>query len=503
MKITFVHYGLTENLGEAFLSSTLKRNGHEVEIIMDPSLYADINFNFPFLGGYFSKKFNLIDKVLQTSPDLVAFSVYTNNYQWSLDKARQLKAKKNIPVIFGGVHPTLSPQTVIENDCVDMICIGEGEGALLELADNWKERNTKRDIKNIWFKDSREIIKNPLRPLNQDLDSFPFPDKSSFYEKLPPFIYPRLYLIMTSRGCPFSCTYCSNNAFNELYKNEAKVRRRSVENVIGELKTAKEKFKIKRVSIADDVFTSSKDWLEKFALRYKTEINLPFSCNAHVQMIDEQRVKLLKETGCYRVTIGVQSASERTRLEILKRHEKNSQIIDFAGWCRKYKLPFTADHIFNIPFEGEEEQVEALKLYRRVRPMSIGCFWLAYYPNTEITKIAKEAGLLTDLDLRKIAEGQAPTAYLLGLGLDNPDKKFYNFGFIFSLLPLLPNWAVKRIIKKKMYKFRFSPPAIMQFLAKFLVKFKTREVVDTLYAPVVTFYFTYKILCGKNESNSR
>ena len=144
-----------------------------------------------------------------------------------------LKENFDIPILIGGGHPTVLPEYVISDHNVDMICIGEGEGAIVELADRMEKNQDYSNILNLWIKTDKGIVKNTIRPLLQDLDSLPFPDRDLFYRY--GCFAGNLYFI-SGRGCPFQCTYCCEHSFREIYKGRGKYNRlSSIYNIISEL----------------------------------------------------------------------------------------------------------------------------------------------------------------------------------------------------------------------------------------------------------------------------
>ena len=179
MRILFFYRG-AESFGIEYLSAVLTQAGHQTELIYDPGL--DNNF---YVSPGLLKKLNvprkLVRKARDFSPDLVAFSSITNLYPYIKDMARALKAELKMPAVIGGIHPTVLPELVLQEDCFDIVCRGEGEYALLELADRLEKGEDITDIENLWVKDSQGVIhKNEQRPLIQDLDALPFPDKDLF-----------------------------------------------------------------------------------------------------------------------------------------------------------------------------------------------------------------------------------------------------------------------------------------------------------------------------------
>ncbi|MDP2043751.1 MAG: cobalamin-dependent protein, partial [Candidatus Omnitrophota bacterium] len=207
MKITLISMG-AENLGVEYLSIVLKKAGHQVSLVFDPALFSSEVFfegkGNKVLSKIFNRKKKMLEEIKLLDPGLIGFSVLTSNYQWSLDIAKSIKEFFDIPIVFGGLHSTIVPERVIKNKCVDMIVVGEGEYALLDIADNLETNKRNYHLNNVWFKDNGKIIQNGLRPLVNDLDSLPFPDKGLFYQKVPP--YQHEYTIMASRGCSFNCS---------------------------------------------------------------------------------------------------------------------------------------------------------------------------------------------------------------------------------------------------------------------------------------------------------
>lgn len=476
MKVTFVQ-SEGPSLAIEYLSSVLKSREHETSLVFDPRLFDSASLNNRFLRDFFDIKLQLVEKIAVEKPDLIGFSAFTSNYQWALQLASLIKRKLNTPIIFGGVHPTLVPELVIENDCVDMVCVGEGEYALLEVVESL-EGQQRYDVKNIWFKRDGKIIRNEIRPLITDLDSLPFPDKDLIYHQQP--LLGNDYLILPSRGCPYSCTFCCNSTLRKVYAGKGRyMRRRSVRNVMDELLWMKGRYRPKRVSMPDDIFTSDKRWIREFTARYKQEIGLPFVCVTHVNFFDLEIATLLKEAGCFWVIIGVQSVSESTRRDILRRPEKNERIMEAARHCHKAGLPFSVDHIFNIPFEGEKEQIDALSFYNELRPSVINTYWLKYYPRNEIVQIAREAGILDEEAIKGINEGKASTSPVIGIGAKdtfNPERKFYNFAFLMTILPLVSKRLFAKVIERRWYfdsSWKF--PLVVNVLIKFIARLRIRQ----------------------------
>jgi len=303
-------------------------------------------------------------------------------------------------------------------------------------------------IRNLVFKEGNEVVKNEVRDLIEDLDELPYPDKGLFYEVIP---YTRKnYRLMAARGCPYSCTYCFNHMYRRIYMNKGKyLRKRSVDNVISELKFMKRKYDFKSITTIDDVFMTDNEWIREFCRKYKEEIDVPLRCIGHVDCINEENTRMLKEAGCDTIQIGVQTTCENTRKNIIYRHETNEVIEKAAGLLKKHRIRFEVDHIFGFPYEGEKEYIEAARFYNRIRPDIINCYWLKCFPKTDIIPHMIRAGKLSDEDVEKIEKGLSPS-YILGGSVKNK-RELQKFSSLMNMIPVLPKSVIDFIINHKLY----------------------------------------------------
>jgi radical SAM superfamily enzyme YgiQ (UPF0313 family) len=435
MRIVFIHFKY-ESLSLEYLSAMLKRKGHDVYLVfLKHSFLEAVERNFA----------RAAQEAIELEPDLVGFSIDAYNYSWAVEISKEIKEScKVIPIIFGGPQAILTPEAVIRNPSVDMVCVGEGEEAIVELANSFSGKETKNfKIRNIWFKQNGNLIKNEIRPLIDNLDRIPIPDKMLFFDRYPQM--QKEYLILTSRGCPYNCNYCLNSVLKQKYKEKGKyIRSRSVNHVLQELRWAKEDLKPNHIAFVDANFPYNLKWLREFAPRYKEEISLPFTCESHPHYVTDEMVQLLKQAGCYFLEMGVESVNEKTRKEILNRFGRNEEIINAAESCHRENLSFSVNHIFNIPFEDRRDRIDALMFYNKIRPTLILPLPLVYYSLQPIAKIAFHAGILNEQHMSKLERGGFINSPLL-----KPDLRdeFYNFWLICMVLPLLPPLIIKVIIK--------------------------------------------------------
>ncbi|MFH2136974.1 MAG: radical SAM protein [Candidatus Omnitrophota bacterium] len=383
MNIKFIHSEL-QALGIEYVAAVLKKHGHSVELIVDPY--------FPFLSkaGKFLKRISgwqqkLIRKVIDGNPDLIAFSVTSYNLEWAYHIAAELKKNSSVPIVFGGVQATLVPEVILTQSAADFVILGEGEYAMLELLQSFKTGQEYSNIANLCYLNEGKIETNSLRPLIENLDTLPFPDK----DLVPLWLNRGLYRIVTGRGCPGRCTYCCAPIQADIYKDKGDfIRRRSPENVIAELKQAKVKYQIKRVLFEDDLFTYDKNWLRIFSRQYKKEINIPCFIHATPKSIDDDIVSFLKNMSCYSVELGVQSLKRDIREKFLKRYYTNDQIEKTIILLKGKGINCICDNIVGLPEEQEADLASMVEYYNKLRPGKIELLRLEYYPKAEIIEFS-------------------------------------------------------------------------------------------------------------------
>lgn len=487
MKVAFIYKG-AENLGIEYLSSALKQSGHSTHLVFDPALFSDkYYFDISFLNKFFDRRARLIAEIKIFKPDLVAFSVITDLYQWACDMARQIKESIDVPVVFGGIHPTSVPEACIKNDFIDYLIIGEGEAALVELASNLENKLPLNTISNLWFKNNGEVIRNQVRPLIQNLDEIPFPDKELFTSSV---MVKDSYLIMTARGCLYNCSFCANNVLRKVYRNKGKyIRRRSVKNVIKELVWAKEMYRPREITFCDDIFTLNKQWLKEFLRDYRYYIGLPFRCLTHPIFFDYEIARLLKESNCSRIKVSPQTMNAQIRKKVLKRTETNNQIIESFKICDDLKMRYTIDHMLGLPEETEKDYLCALEIYSQAKYLSrIKCYYLCYFPKIDIIEFAKAASMLSEEDMKNIEEGRQKFYFNGNVALEKNRNKWKiakNFSVFFRLLPIFPRFVCKFIVRTKLYRgFRFIP-ALLIYPIEGIIAIKNK---DTIAIPYLKYY---------------
>lgn len=376
MKVIFLTNTLFDSLGPMYLTAYLKKRGHECKILIE------------------CEHRNFIKDIFTEEPDVVAFSITTGNHLWAINLGKTLqKIMPGLKLVFGGPHCTFYPKT-INNPCVEVLCRGEGEVAMAELIDRWEQGKNTADVANFWLQENGKIYCNDVRNYITDLDVLPFPDREHYARYKFLRNYPSKPII-AGRGCPYKCSFCFNLKMNELYKGKGKlIRYRSVDNVIEEIEYLQKNYPLKTVVFMDDTFAMNKTWIEGFLEKYR-RLNLPsFWCQLRVDLITEDLIKNLSESGCLRVSIGVESGNEYIREKILHKGFTNEKIIQVGRLLHKYNIKFRVYNMVGLPEETIERAFETVKINQCIEADYPWVSIVQPFPGTELFAYMQKKGMI-------------------------------------------------------------------------------------------------------------
>lgn len=368
-------------LGILYLSSALKQAGHQTRVWV-PRLNDYLMRSFIFSKG------SLLREIEHFNPQLVGFSVDSTVFPYALQIAKMVKGHVKVPIIFGGPHPTVDPENTLAHPLIDMVCVGEGEEALVEVVNRMEKDSDIVDVANIWCKSNGRIFRNPVRPLIQNLDSLPFPDRDA----LAPEIYSRQGLsVMTARGCPYHCSYCIENYWHQLYRGKGRsFRPRDTSKIIEELKAVVKKYKPRRISFSDETFTLDRKRCIEICQAYEKEVGVPFLCQTRANTVDGETLKALKKAGCIGVNIGIEAGNDYLRNEILERGMSRETIINAFALAKEVELRTASFNMVGAPFETEETIWETIRLNREVRPDALQISVLLPFKGTKVRALLEE-----------------------------------------------------------------------------------------------------------------
>lgn len=320
-------------------------------------------------------------------PDILGFSLTASQWPRAREIARDIKGLLGLPSIAGGLQTTFASDTVLANPGFDYACIGEGEGPLLELLERLEEGDLQgaRNIPNIRVRGGPFPA---LRPPLADLDTLPFVARDLLAEQ-----YGVLHLT-TQRGCPFPCTFCAAGSINALYPKYSYQRRRSVPNVLEEIRQLRSLGPLNYLVFLDDTFTLNHHWVQGFCRAYGEEFGIGFSVNARAETVTPNLLSLLAGAGCRHVTYGIESGSPRIRRDVLKRQVDNERLVEVFEWSREAGLLATANYMLGIPGETAADIEQTLDLHHRLAPDDFGYFVFHPYPGTPLYELCRRKGYL-------------------------------------------------------------------------------------------------------------
>ncbi len=394
-------------------------------------------------------------------PDLVAASIVEDNY---LTTTKLLKlVKRLLPeglVVVGGPTPTVVPEIVIENPWIDMLVVGEGEEALLELC----SRRPLNTIKNLWWKEDGYVYDNPVRPFI-DMDTLPVQDLSfwNVNHMMKPYNGKVLKssFIEMSRGCTNKCSYCINAAYQTaLARCGSYFRRKSVKKVIAEALNHKQLYGVKKCYFTDDNFLYLPIMkLEEFASEWKSQVDLPFWINTTAETISVARLDLLKSAGCDGVTIGIESGSAWLRENVLNRKSKTDTIIRAFRLLKEYGIRSSSNIMLGFPGESEAMMLESISLLKLIQPDSIDVSFVTPYGATALWKLCKETGTIDVLDepgfkgLAKMDGLRKPSIRLPDVSVEKLEWLYANFADMVRgrvEIPVAPTLPYDNLVVEKL-----------------------------------------------------
>ncbi|MFT7619152.1 MAG: anaerobic magnesium-protoporphyrin IX monomethyl ester cyclase [Planctomycetota bacterium] len=398
------------NHGLAAMSGVLKAHGHDTKLLhVCEKLWPIPSYD------------DLNTLVRDYDPGIIGFSAMSQQYDWCISMAQQLDRDFDIPTVVGGVHCTMVPDEVTADGHFDFVCVGEGELAMLDLVNKIEAEEDPTAVPNMRIPVNRhEKVMGRVpslvapsgaleEPIVNPVGAFPL------LTELPPKDYELFDLdhiirvrngwmgMLTSRGCPYKCTYCFNKEIVDRYledgaadKGKDYLRHYEIERIIDEIKVLKANYPhMKTLIFDDDLFTLNRPYVKEFCQAYiDAEINLPFVVNAHVQKFDEEMAENLSKAGCMIVKYGLESGSDEIRRNVLWRYMTNDKIEASFQAAHKFDLHTSAFVMFALPHESWEQIQETIRLCARVK---MGRFrWAIFFPfpGTAGHRITMEADLI-------------------------------------------------------------------------------------------------------------
>jgi radical SAM superfamily enzyme YgiQ (UPF0313 family) len=382
-------------LGLLYLASYIREHGHEVHVVDVPALKWSLE--------------DTLDFVLPLKPDVVGLSAMTTNVLNANDIAEGLKSNGlAAPIVIGGPHFTATPVETLERfSAIDYGVVGEGEITFLEFIQKISNNGDVNGLQGVVCRDADgNIVLNPPRPMIQDLSILPLPA----WDLLPNFpdAYPHNALetkhlpaasIITSRGCPHKCTFCDRAVFGSV------VRHHSAEHTLEMIRHLKNNYGIKDLMILDDNFLLDKKKLFHICDGIIGEnMDLNWYCLSHVKFMTEDRLRKIKEAGCWIMEVGIESGCEKI-LRLLKRKTPKIKIANAMKRAKKEGIKIKGNFIFGLPTETRESLEETIQFATSIDISLFQQTFLTIWPGCELSEHADQYGH-TEKDWGKLAHFQ-------------------------------------------------------------------------------------------------
>lgn len=391
-------HGMWPPIGLASIATVLKNKGETVKIF----------------DSSFDKNLERVKKELKKfEPELIGIYTLTDFY-FSAKELTEYGKNIGAKVVLGAAHPTILPEETLKTiPELDFVIRGEGERAILELIEAIEGKKGFDEVKALGFRKDGELVLNPMPDSYIELDDLPIPDRELF-ENYSKYLQNRAINLHISRGCPFNCSFCQPTLKLLFGK---KLRFRSPELVIEELKLLNQKYRVREFFFHDDIFTVNRNWLALLVEKINKEgvkKGFRYVVNSRVDTFDEEVARLLKEMGCYYVLFGLESGSQ----EVLDRMGKGTtlqQAYKAFELCKKYSFRTHAYIILGAPGETKETLKATEKMLDELKPNTVHISICTPLPGTKLFQEAKEQGFFnvdnySDMDyyLKKTSAGKLP-----------------------------------------------------------------------------------------------
>ena len=413
----------------ALFSALLKQQGHKIEVFDATYYQTDYGIDsdgtkMEFLNvvpydmdgrGIKLRTTNWRDdikaQITKFQPDLIAVSSTEDMWELGmhiLEEIRDYKTRNNVPVIAGGVFPTFAPDLALSYPLIDMVCVGEGEHALLDLCKFIEDGRAWNSVNNLWIKRSDgSVLKNSVtKPV--DINTLPMIDVSIFedarlYRPMSGKIY-RMLPIETMRGCPYTCRFCNSPSQMSFYKSEVGggfFRKKSMKLVYNELKYFKDKLDLEYAYFWADTFLAmNQRELEEFCEMY-SDIKLPFWIQTRPETISHDNMRRLSEVGLHRISFGLEHGNEEFRARMLDRKWKNADIIEALKIPHQYGVQFSVNNITGFPEETREIAMDTVELNRLIDADNANIYSFVPFHGTPLRAVCEKKGLIDPATITK------------------------------------------------------------------------------------------------------
>jgi anaerobic magnesium-protoporphyrin IX monomethyl ester cyclase len=437
-------------LGLGYIASCLLARSHTVKIIDNNILQYDQQ---EFMGV-----------VREFQPDFIGFTTYTLNFNNTILFAKAAKAAHpGCKIILGGPHATYLSYETLSNDAVDMVIAGEGERAFADTLDALERSVALSSIPGLWYKQDGQIIGSSALAAAPGLDGLPFPayhlmEMDRYYQSIHrKFTDRRFATVITSRGCPYQCTFCSHDMFGK------KVRFRSPENVIAELELLTEKFGVGELMFVDDSFTIDKERVLRLCdLINRRNIDIVWTANVRADNVSPEMFSAMRSAGCRSILIGAESGTQEM-LDAMKKGTTLETLTYAVKLAKRHIGQVVCSFIFGMPGENLDHSKQTLAFAKELNP-DYAVFTIACpAPGSEMFEMAVKKGLI-----KKNA------------------VNWDHFSVFYPYLPTvnmsdIPDEVLVRLVKRALTEFYLRP----QYIISRLIRLRSLSGIRTFLRGIV------------------
>jgi anaerobic magnesium-protoporphyrin IX monomethyl ester cyclase len=416
-------------IGLGYLAAVLEKNSHEVKVIDCPVLGIDCSALKPLIQNF--------------NPDVVGITSMTTTIDSAFAVAKAAKEEKpDAVVVIGGPHVTFMDEQILKDVLsIDVVVRGEGEQTIVDLAQKVADQKPLQDVAGITIRKGKEIVRTADRGFIENLDDLPFPSLKHFELEHYRVFGRRIFPVMSSRGCPFQCSFCiTSRIFGKT------TRMRSPENVVSELEWLKNNYGADSFTFFDDTFTLDKNRVNQICDQMiEKKIDIPWDCQTRVDQISPEILAKMKKAGCEMITFGIESGCQHIldkmgKKTSIEQNERGIKMIKKAG------ITVVTSVIVGFPGEDIEMTKQTLGFVQRLKPDNAFVCVATPYPGTELYRFVKEKGwdMSPDWKLYDTFNSVFHNPLVAGETLLELRKKFYDDFYS-------PSYAFRQLTKGNYY----------------------------------------------------
>jgi len=366
-------------MGPAYLAGQLLNAGHEVE-----------QYYCPYSDNKEELLANIADAIRSSLPDVISFSITSDNFWMLKISAEYIKENYRLPIIVGGPHAIIDPQSILGLDGVSAVCVGEGELPLVKFANAVADGKPFHHVEGWWFREGKASYPGVLH----DIDRLCHPDRDGYMEKYSGQ-FRNGWVFQSNRGCPYRCTFCSETFFRTKFKGKKYLRSRCIDGLIEEIRLTTEKYSAKMskfVGFSNPTFNIDGRWLIDFCEKYARHIGYPFGCDLELSNVSKETIAALTQANCRTAWIGFESGNDFVRKEILRKNLTTREAMAKIELLRSARIEVELYAIIGLPFETGPMIEDTYNALKSISADAILPSIFIPFPGTELGELCYERG---------------------------------------------------------------------------------------------------------------